>query len=369
MNCFDAPDTTERALMYAECYGWAVLPCTPGGKAPMIAKGFYGATTCAFTLERWFEDWPSANIALRTGTESDLVVIDVDLYKKDCRFKELEQRYGPLPKTRTVQTPSGGLHLYYRMPPKQIIRCSQNFLATSVDVLGEGGYIMAPSSVIDSKPYRVIHDRNPRTLPAWTCELLAVPRPSSVAAAPKKSLLTTCVGFCGIDRAVERCLPTGKRQNNDRIFDLARLLKGGCDADEGVGAFDAWFAKASALGFTRYDYQHYRDKFDRAWMRVKFPVSTVILEVALQKVQSEPLPVEAMRFKKPKKALLLAWCRELELTGGEWFLSCRDAGRLLGIDFSTAALWLRDFLDLGLLKITQDPTRELATCYRYLGML
>ncbi|MCH7480859.1 MAG: bifunctional DNA primase/polymerase, partial [Chloroflexi bacterium] len=82
----------SAALMYASELGWAVFPvhsfadgcctcgksaCASAGKHPRTRNGFKDATDPQ-TIEAWWSKWPHANIGIRTGAESGLVVIDLD---------------------------------------------------------------------------------------------------------------------------------------------------------------------------------------------------------------------------------------------------------------------------------------------------
>jgi hypothetical protein len=74
--------TYEAALAYA-ARGWAVFPLGEGSKLPKIAKkdggrGFHDATTDAAVVRSWWQRWPKANIGIRTGEVSGLLVVDID---------------------------------------------------------------------------------------------------------------------------------------------------------------------------------------------------------------------------------------------------------------------------------------------------
>src|SRR5262245_44468529 len=103
----------DVALGYA-ARGWQVFPChTPWqegcscrkhrtceevGKHPRTLHGLLDATTDEAKIQRWWKMWPQANIAIRTGAISGLVVLDVDHRKGGAdSLHELERTYQPLP--------------------------------------------------------------------------------------------------------------------------------------------------------------------------------------------------------------------------------------------------------------------------------
>ena len=62
------------ALTYAEL-GYAVFPCTPGGKVPLTEHGFLDATTDPARIEAWWKEQPRANIGMAT---QGMLVVDAD---------------------------------------------------------------------------------------------------------------------------------------------------------------------------------------------------------------------------------------------------------------------------------------------------
>ncbi len=130
-------------------------PChhAPSDHDPQACKcltchGFYAATRDPKTIARIIAVTAGGMLAIRTGTASRLVVVDVDPDKGGTASLAQLVAEGLLPATRYVRTGSGGLHLYYRHPgPHTKIRCSQSVLAPGLDVRADGGYVVAPPSV------------------------------------------------------------------------------------------------------------------------------------------------------------------------------------------------------------------------------
>ena len=84
-------------------------------------------------------------------------------------------------------------------------------------------------------------------------------------------------------------------------------------------------------------------------------------------------PAEAARYEQPELKKLVAICRELQRISGTspFFLSCRTAGQLLGVNHSTANRWLYLLAKGGVIVETSKGERSTrrASQYRYLGPL
>src|SRR5438093_12535759 len=106
----------QAALRYAS-RGWWVLPIETHGKAPLgllVPHGFQDASTEPNTIRRWWGRTPKANVGIRTGCESALVVLDIDpRHDGDQQLLELERQCGQLPKTLESLTGGGGRHLIF----------------------------------------------------------------------------------------------------------------------------------------------------------------------------------------------------------------------------------------------------------------
>ncbi|MEX1078491.1 MAG: AAA family ATPase [Homoserinimonas sp.] len=146
------PTMLEEALGYAS-RGFYVLPLKPGRKDPMTAHGWHDATTDAEQLATWWGQRPAANIGLATGP-SGVAVVDVDV--KDGKqglasFDELT-RGVDLDSAVIARTASGGRHYYVRDQHNTIPETSGR-VGVGLDTKGATGYVVAPPSVVDGKPY------------------------------------------------------------------------------------------------------------------------------------------------------------------------------------------------------------------------
>ena len=137
----------EVAMHYAE-QGLRVLPVQAGGKTPALVAWQHAATTDPATVGEWCLRYGDQNIGIATGGQ--LVVIDVDRkpgVDGGASLVALEERLGPLPRTVTVETGSGGEHLYFRKPESLPIKNSAGKLGVGIDVRGDRGFVVGVPSV------------------------------------------------------------------------------------------------------------------------------------------------------------------------------------------------------------------------------
>jgi hypothetical protein len=174
-----AGEALAATLAYAG-RGWPVFPCR--GKRPHVKNGLHDAATDRLTVERWWTRiWPGANVAIRAGSESGLLVLDVDGEAGADALAALEREHAELGATVECLTGGGGRHLYFAHPGGEL-RNSAGRLAPGLDVRGDGGYVIAPPSrhssggryewSVDGHP----DELEPAQAPAWLLEGLRARR-------------------------------------------------------------------------------------------------------------------------------------------------------------------------------------------------
>ena len=165
--------------------GLPVFPCVPEHKPPLTEHGFHDATTDPRQVTSWWQRWPDANIGLPTGSASGVEVVDVDRKPAGSGFAAFERaRRARLADGRLalVRTPSGGVHAYYPTDPDRP-QASWQAPQARVDFRGEGGYVVAPPSIVTTGDLRVsyalIGGRQPQVSPVDALALrnLLDPRP------------------------------------------------------------------------------------------------------------------------------------------------------------------------------------------------
>lgn len=213
--------------------GWPVHPLAPGTKTPAgnchdckvqrhdpstcpcpgegrPCHGFHAGTTDRRNIDSWWTASPGAGVGVACGP-ANLVVIDIDAHSAPVPDRSrllpgirihdsvnldglasgfdtmallaaYRQQVDPAQDTTTlrVRTPSGGLHVWYRLDcPKGRYRSSAGSspkvaLAWQVDVRAENGYIVAPSTRTRQGTYEPLGTvRHPAPLPAWLASELS----------------------------------------------------------------------------------------------------------------------------------------------------------------------------------------------------
>jgi Bifunctional DNA primase/polymerase, N-terminal len=154
----------DDRLLWTNAYaerGWPVLPlwwplaggacacghagCSKPGKHPLVRRGLHAATTDPALIRRWWTRWPLANVGIRTGAASGLLVVDVDGAAGMESLRALSRKHGPV-RAAWVHTGSGGWHAYLRLPEGWRVPNSVGRLGLGLDVRADGGSIVAPPS-------------------------------------------------------------------------------------------------------------------------------------------------------------------------------------------------------------------------------
>ena len=145
----------KKSYQYISENGYSVFPINESSKTPAI-KSWLEYQKVPADVYQAAEWWGKSNynIAIVTGSISNITVVDLDMGKADGKTTPLES----FPKTYTVQTPSGGYHLYYRYTPNIKLSSNQYSQYPHLDIRNDGGYVVAPPSTTDKGEYKVIHD-------------------------------------------------------------------------------------------------------------------------------------------------------------------------------------------------------------------
>jgi hypothetical protein len=123
--------------------------CKQPGKHPLRgSRGSTDATSDRTKLLGMFDRaGVEANVAIATGQGLVIIDVDVDPAKGVDGVASLEALGIEIPTTRTVRTPRGGAHLYFKVDASIDVANSQGKLGLGIDVRGRGGYVVAPPSL------------------------------------------------------------------------------------------------------------------------------------------------------------------------------------------------------------------------------
>ena len=224
----------DAAVRLAEEFGVPVFPLR-GDKTPCTAHGFKDAVLGEDAIYALFEQHPNAAlIGLATGGNARLVVIDID--RKNGKDGFQWGGLKSLPPTLAFETPSGGQHRYYRLPPGSPLRCSASVVFDGIDLRADGGYVAQGES------YRRIVDLPVADLSEAEIALLSRPRPISGQIADLHSIASS--------DAARRVRDIAPGQWHENVRDtVAHLISKGV-ADDVIQSLMARFTTA---GFSEAD--------------------------------------------------------------------------------------------------------------------
>lgn len=158
----------REALRYARL-GWAIHPCVPKDKLPILTDWPNVATSDRAVIERWWQERPLANIGL-CPARCGLVVIDVDpRHGGDDTWWELRQGQ-PEDWEATVvdQTGGGGNHYYYLTNGYAV---ANGNLGSGVEVKALANVIIPPSIHPSGNGYDWVPGSDP-----WTRPIASLPQ-------------------------------------------------------------------------------------------------------------------------------------------------------------------------------------------------
>lgn len=150
--------TTFDTALYWRSLGVSTIPVEPSGKRPATSwKRWQTEIPTVSQLAEWFYD-TKHNIAVITGGESGLVVLDFDTSATFAQWATGNRSVAD--RTRIESTPNG--HHAYLF----VVEPVQSQLVGEIEVKSGGQCCNVAPSVYEGKEYRVIQDRPPLTVQA-----------------------------------------------------------------------------------------------------------------------------------------------------------------------------------------------------------
>lgn len=150
----------EQAFKY-HVDGYNVLPVGVD-KRPIVKewKRWQTEQQSDEQVMEWFNN--GANVAIITGKISGLTVIDIDTKGGQEQANEMLLKF---PKTKIVQTPSGGYHLYYKYAEGFTVSANAYPQFPNVDIRSEAGYVVAVPSKLPNGEYRELNNMEIQPFP------------------------------------------------------------------------------------------------------------------------------------------------------------------------------------------------------------
>ena len=151
---------SRYAIWYAR-HSYAIFPCVPHEKHPLVENGFLAATTNLTKVSDWWETTPDANIGLPCAP-NNFLVLDVDRHA-DKQTGEIVDGFaaftelcgGIEPETPTADTGGGGRHYFFKMPDWPM----RYKAGPGLDIKVNGYVIAAPSVHPSGEQYRWLPGR------------------------------------------------------------------------------------------------------------------------------------------------------------------------------------------------------------------
>ena len=229
--------------------GKKVFPCDEF-KRPLTAGGFKSATTDPDQINQWWDKFPDALIGMPTG--DGLLVVDIDFPDGPDTLAKLEAKYEPLPPTLETITGSGGRHLFFNVD--RGIRNSAGKLGKNIDIRCDGGYVIAPPSIIpalvvikgsersenendqEKRFYRWANKTPIADAPEWLVDLsikqrITPPTPHDKSTSPQTANISASYGQQALINEIDKLRGTGEGERNEQLnrsaFSLMQLVAGG----------------------------------------------------------------------------------------------------------------------------------------------
>jgi hypothetical protein len=165
---------------------------------------------------------------------------------------------------------------------------------------------------------------------------------------------------------IAKIAPKDFHQNNDSLFNLARLVK---SYENAVGrlatkrerefVFDRWAEVSCQFWRPELTRDDYYAEFLMAYSYARMGLTENPLELAASRAKAAPLP-EVPGFTNERIRLLVAVCRELQAITGvnPFYLPTRKLGEILGAHWTQVAKWLRALEVLNIIRLAPGEIRK-----------
>ena len=140
-----------------QALGFVVMPIRKDDKIPMLKNWSQFTKDDNDWLYDEFEKAPDSNVGIIMGECSNVICLDIDVKKVDgvATLKDLESKYGELPQTVMSETPSGGIHYYFKYVDGIVNRKK---IGDGIDVQGNGTQTLEYPSSVNGDDYEWVYD-------------------------------------------------------------------------------------------------------------------------------------------------------------------------------------------------------------------
>lgn len=169
-------------------------------------------------------------------------------------------------------------------------------------------------------------------------------------------------------------------QGDDAYFNFARALKAfeiatrqSLDENDLLSAFNTWFLSVKGKIFLEPDVtqdEHF-DLFIDSFKKVRTPLGSNVLEECVRRMLFSQPPKEVDHYSSPATRKLVHLCYELQKLSypDPFFISCREAGKIIGRDHWHTSKLINGMVRRNILKAEPRNRRKRkdATRYAYLN--
>jgi len=137
----DEIKTKKDFALYYQSIGLNIIPVGANKISLIKWEVYQNKCSTVEEINRWWGQWPDANIAVVTGKISGLVVLDLDI-KHGRTSKEFK-----IPATVCAHSGNGGEHFFFKYPTNGHIKSGSAISGLGVDIRASGGYVLLSPSI------------------------------------------------------------------------------------------------------------------------------------------------------------------------------------------------------------------------------
>lgn len=369
----------DHALAY-HARGWSTVPVGKDKKSFVKWEQWQHELPPEPAICEWWKHRPNAGIGIILGHVSgNLAVRDFDDPESYRRWREMNPDLATtLPTVETAR----GYHVYFTANVAKSVEFDDG------ELRGEGAYVVAPPSIHkDGAAYTWIippNGRVPKADPAlFSARAFATDSVTELTEQTEGNQRQWAANSResppeNLEDALTWSQPTGPGLRHHCIFDFARMLKAlpeyaDRQAADLLETFVVWWDHAEPNTSGDHDLAESFTEFEIAWANVQVPWGESLNMAAVIEMARQLEPLERLvAFRSEPLISLANVCCVLQKNTGDqpFWLSTRDAGKVIGSDQMKAWRYLKRLENEGVIECIERGTRGTsgkATRYRYVG--